>query len=86
MITARSSIVNMPPGHYDKISQVIRSLIHNSRWRNRGTKSYRRPPKRTRPDREGHEYHPRKVVRLADEWKRLMEAEDPDGLTELWSR
>jgi hypothetical protein len=87
VITARSSVVHMPPGHYDKIAQVIRHIVRRHEGYKKGSTSrYQRPPKRTRPAWSGCEYHPRIAVRLADEWKRMMEEQDPDGLLELWSR
>lgn len=86
MITARSCIVHMPPGHYAKIAQVIRDMVKTYRGYKKGTGKYRKPAKRTRPAWDKHQYYPRKALRLAEEWKRMMEEEDPDGLLELWTR
>jgi 3-hydroxyacyl-CoA dehydrogenase len=85
MITARPSVVDMPLGHY-KLADVLRHVMEkNRKGIKKGTGSYRKPPKRTRPAWDKHQYYPRKAVRLADEWKRSMELQDPDGMTELCS-
>lgn len=90
MITARSSVVHMPPGHYDKIAQVIRHIIKRHSGYKWHTGKYRQPPKRTRPSqRIGKHQVPkskRDHQRLVDEWQHTMEDKDPDGLQELWSR
>lgn len=78
MITAHSSDVNMPPGHYDKIAQVIRSLI--GRGHTRYAKGKRRPPKRARPT------VPTKLEKEIHHWKIIRAWVDPEELLELWAR
>ena len=86
MITARSSVVDMPLGHY-KLADVLRHVMEkNRKGIKKGTGKYRKPAKRTRPAWDKHQYYPRKAVRQADEWKRSMELQDPDGLMEGWTR
>lgn len=81
MITASSSVVNMPAGHYAKISQVIRHLVKHQY--KQGECKYRKPRyPRTRPKQP-----PKSSIKAAGiEWKERLELTDPDGLTELWIR
>lgn len=86
MIAAHLSDIGLPPGKY-KLSDALKHMMEkNRKGIKKGTSSYRNPPKRTRPYWLKHEYHPRKAVRLAEQWKRMMEEKDPDGLLELWTR
>jgi len=76
-ITARSSDVGVPPGHYDKIAQVIRDKIHSGGAWQSGRPS--RPYKRTRPKLK---IRRRQVERiLAD-----AAINDPDDMQELFDR
>jgi len=76
MITARSAVVGLPPGHYDKIAQVIRDKIrcgYELRERFRG------PYKRTRPSQNSRR-------NIASRYLLAAAIDDPDELQELWNR
>ena len=77
-ITALSSVVNMPPGHYAKIAQVLRGLVCTGRRSGR----IRRPRKRSRPY-QNCDYKNRVRGRA---WINDRDLEDPDGMMELWIR
>jgi hypothetical protein len=76
MITARSSIVDIPPGHYAKIAQVIGNV--RKLKQNRPHK----PHKCHKRNRQSKEYY--KI--LGGLWLEEMELQDPDGLMEGWTR
>jgi hypothetical protein len=81
-ITAHSSDVGMPCGHYAKIVQVIRDKIHKGKaYRPSGRP--RKPYKRTRPD----ECRTICGGKRALVMKILADAaiNDPDDRQELWS-
>lgn len=84
MITARSCIVHMPPGHYDKIAQVIRHMVSHRSGYKWHTGKYRRPPKRTRPGERWH-IEP-SFKRQREMWVEGRELIDSDELLELWIR
>ena len=79
MITARADVVKMPPGHYEKIAQVLRDKIHTGGWMS----GRPRPPcKHTRDNHGGMRY--KKGVWI----KKILEEaalDDPDDLHELWN-
>jgi hypothetical protein len=78
MITAHSSDVGMPPGHYDKIAQVLRGKINNGGlwWRDRPKKMHRSGRVRVyKRDQKG-----RWVKRTLEE----AAINDPDDRHEFW--
>lgn len=80
MITAHSSVVHMPPGHYDNIAQVIRYLVKRHPGYKKGESKYRKPRyPRTRPGMNI------RIDTKSHEWRLTREEIDPDGLLELWS-
>jgi 3-hydroxyacyl-CoA dehydrogenase len=90
MITARSPVVGLPRGKY-KLADVLRHVMKkNRKGYKKGTGKYGNPRKRLRPFQPvgGHQVPKSKRVdlRLAEEWKRKMEEEDPNGLLELWNK